>query len=77
MNINELSFDVFYIPHSKLWSAKVGHKGVRLAAPFLIECGQTLEEALEKIKMFANHMNNEKPLGEAISNYVAHNPSGE
>ncbi len=77
MNVNELSFVMFFIPHTKKWSIKVQHKGVRLSAPFLIECADNLNEAIHKLMMWVQQMVNQKPLGESVSDYVARNKSGE
>ena len=77
MNINELSFDVFYIPHSKKWSTKVVHKGVRIAAPFLIECADTPYEMFNKLAIWIEQMNGQPTLSEQIKGYVEKNPSGE
>ena len=54
MNMMGFTFDLFCVPHSRKWSVIVKDRGVRLNAPFLVECGETMEQAVECLLHYFN-----------------------
>ena len=69
MNIKGYTFDIFYVPHSNKWSVIVKDRGVRIAAPFLIECGENIEEACSKVIEYCRVATMSENLGDMMNSY--------
>ena len=69
MIMTGFTFDLFCVPHSRKWSIIVKDKGVRLNAPFLVECAETMEEACDKLLHYYNTSKTMDNLTDVWNNY--------
>ncbi len=69
MNIQGFTLEIFYVPHKQKWSVLVKDRGVRIAAPFLIECGSTMQEVCDKVVQFCAGASYSESLNDMMNVY--------